>query len=129
MPSRKVQEHFGNAHEKRAECGNHETYYTLELLAYVSSVAQRRTSLSEKAQGNCQNCIASGCPHCSSVWLLWTHIPLYSYCRSLWSFGWFLGPPRRIPVTVCFGDPIMCPKIDDPTQDQIDKYHGKMLAG
>mmetsp|Transcript_15133 Transcript_15133/g.27416 ORF Transcript_15133/g.27416 Transcript_15133/m.27416 type:complete len:384 (-) Transcript_15133:257-1408(-) len=43
-------------------------------------------------------------------------------------FGWFLGPPRRIPVTVCFGDPIMCPKIDDPTQDQIDEYHGKMLA-
>ena len=44
-------------------------------------------------------------------------------------FGWFLGPPRRVPTTVCLGDPIVCPKVDEPTQEQIDEYHRKMLEG
>jgi len=44
-------------------------------------------------------------------------------------FGWFLGPPRRVPVTVCLGDPIECPQIDEPTNEQIDEYHKKLLDG
>jgi 1-acyl-sn-glycerol-3-phosphate acyltransferase len=43
-------------------------------------------------------------------------------------FGWFLGPPVRASVTVCLGEPVHCPKIDDPTQQQIDEYHAKLLA-
>lgn len=42
-------------------------------------------------------------------------------------FGWFLGPPRRLPVAVCLGEPVKCPRIDNPTQDQIDKYHQELL--
>lgn len=42
---------------------------------------------------------------------------------------WFLGPPRRVPITVCLGEPIECPKIEEPTQDQINLYHQKMLDG
>ena len=42
-------------------------------------------------------------------------------------FGWFLGPPRRTPVTVCLGNPVQCPRLDNPTQEDIDKYHGYML--
>ena len=44
-------------------------------------------------------------------------------------FGWFLGPPNRIPVCVCMGDPIKCPKIENPTQEEIDKYHGLSMTG
>jgi Diacylglycerol acyltransferase len=42
-------------------------------------------------------------------------------------FGWFLGPPRRLPVAVCLGEPVKCPRIDNPTQDEIDKYHQELL--
>jgi 1-acyl-sn-glycerol-3-phosphate acyltransferase len=42
-------------------------------------------------------------------------------------FGWFLGPPRRVPVTVCLGEPVMCPRVQDPTKEQIDKYHQQLL--
>lgn len=42
-------------------------------------------------------------------------------------FGWFLGPPRRSPIVVCLGDPVKCPKIASPSQEQIDEYHGQML--
>ena len=44
-------------------------------------------------------------------------------------FGWFLGPPNRIPVCVCMGDPIKCPKIENPTQEEIDKYHVLLMKG
>jgi Diacylglycerol acyltransferase len=44
-------------------------------------------------------------------------------------WGWLLGPPRRIPITVCLGDPLQCPKMENPTQEQIDEYHTKLLAG
>ena len=43
-------------------------------------------------------------------------------------WGWILGPPRRIPVTVCLGEPVICPQIDRPTQEDIDRYHSKLLA-
>ena len=42
-------------------------------------------------------------------------------------FGWFLGPPRRIPVAVCIGEPVKCPQIDEPTKEQINEYHEKLL--
>eukprot|EP00547_Thalassionema_nitzschioides_P003352 CAMPEP_0194221258 /NCGR_PEP_ID=MMETSP0156-20130528/30270_1 /TAXON_ID=33649 /ORGANISM="Thalassionema nitzschioides, Strain L26-B" /LENGTH=373 /DNA_ID=CAMNT_0038951611 /DNA_START=33 /DNA_END=1150 /DNA_ORIENTATION=- len=42
-------------------------------------------------------------------------------------WGWFLGPPRRVPVTVCLGQPIKCPQIDEPTKEQVDEYHQQLL--
>ncbi len=42
-------------------------------------------------------------------------------------WGWFLGPSQRVPVCVCLGEPVKCPKIDEPTQDDIDKYHSQLL--
>jgi Diacylglycerol acyltransferase len=42
-------------------------------------------------------------------------------------WGWILGPPKRLPVTVCLGQPIHCPLIANPTQPQIDHYHGLLL--
>jgi len=44
-------------------------------------------------------------------------------------FNWFLGPPKRVAVCVCMGDAIKCPKIEEPTQQDIDKYHGLLLKG
>ena len=44
-------------------------------------------------------------------------------------FGWFLGPPRRVAVCVCMGEPVRCPKMDEPTQQDIDKYHGLLVKG
>ena len=42
-------------------------------------------------------------------------------------WGWFLGPPKRVALSVCFGEPIFCPKIDNPSQEDIDKYHSQLL--
>jgi 1-acyl-sn-glycerol-3-phosphate acyltransferase len=42
-------------------------------------------------------------------------------------FFWFLGPPKRRTVSVCLGEPIHCPKIEDPTPEQIRDYHQRML--
>jgi len=42
-------------------------------------------------------------------------------------WGWFLGPPPRIPIAVCLGEPVHCPLIENPTQEQINEYHQKML--
>ncbi|CAB9521814.1 Diacylglycerol O-acyltransferase 2-like protein 6 [Seminavis robusta] len=42
-------------------------------------------------------------------------------------WGWILGPPRRVPVTVALGDPVFCPQIADPTQEDIDTYHAELL--
>lgn len=42
-------------------------------------------------------------------------------------WGWFLGPPKRIPVTVCLGEPVKVPQVAEPTQEQIDKYHQQLL--
>jgi 1-acyl-sn-glycerol-3-phosphate acyltransferase len=42
-------------------------------------------------------------------------------------FYWFLGPPSRVPVTVCLGEPVNCPQTAEPTQEDIDKYHRKLL--
>ncbi|KAL3799633.1 hypothetical protein ACHAWO_008949 [Cyclotella atomus] len=42
---------------------------------------------------------------------------------------WFLGPPVRVPICICMGDPIKCPKVENPTQEEIDKYHGLLVKG
>ena len=42
-------------------------------------------------------------------------------------WGWILGPPKRLPVTVCLGQPIHCPHVPNPTQPQIDQYHAQLL--
>ena len=44
-------------------------------------------------------------------------------------WGWLLGPPRRIPITICLGNPVQCPKTENPTPEQIDEYHAKLLTG
>eukprot|EP00934_Nitzschia_sp_Nitz4_P003728 Nitzschia sp. Nitz4//scaffold369_size34440//23532//24692//NITZ4_007845-RA/size34440-processed-gene-0.43-mRNA-1//-1//CDS//3329549374//3718//frame0 len=44
-------------------------------------------------------------------------------------YGWFLGPPKRVPVTLCLGDPIKCPLTQEPTKAEIDEYHTKMVDG
>ena len=44
-------------------------------------------------------------------------------------WGWFLGPPRRVPVTLCLGEPIECPKMAEPSKDDINLYHAQMVAG
>lgn len=42
-------------------------------------------------------------------------------------WNWILGPPKRVPVTVCLGQPIHCPQVDNPSQPQIDHYHAQLL--
>lgn len=44
-------------------------------------------------------------------------------------FGWFLGPPRRVPVTVCLGEPIVFTQVDDPSNELINENHQRMLDG
>jgi hypothetical protein len=44
-------------------------------------------------------------------------------------WGWFLGPPHRVPVTLCLGEPIECPSMSEPTNDDINQYHAQMVAG
>lgn len=44
-------------------------------------------------------------------------------------WGWFLGPPRRVPITLCLGEPIDCPQKDEPTKEDINQYHAQMVAG
>ena len=44
-------------------------------------------------------------------------------------WGWFLGPPRRVPVTLCLGEPIECPMMSEPSIDDINLYHARMVAG
>jgi len=39
------------------------------------------------------------------------------------------GPPYRTPVMLAIGDPIVVPKIEDPTKEQIAEYHGKLMEG
>jgi len=42
--------------------------------------------------------------------------------RGVFQYGWGLLPHRR-PINVVVGAPIDLPKIDKPTQEDIDKYH------
>jgi hypothetical protein len=37
------------------------------------------------------------------------------------------GPPFREPVLMAFGEPIIVPKIKEPSQEQIDEYHHKFM--
>eukprot|EP00928_Gymnodinium_smaydae_P029915 TRINITY_DN22391_c0_g2_i1.p1 TRINITY_DN22391_c0_g2~~TRINITY_DN22391_c0_g2_i1.p1 ORF type:complete len:364 (-),score=32.14 TRINITY_DN22391_c0_g2_i1:355-1446(-) len=39
------------------------------------------------------------------------------------------GPPYRHPVLLAFGNPIEVPKVEVPTQAQIDEYHAKLIDG
>jgi hypothetical protein len=50
-----------------------------------------------------------------------------SLCPFFGRCGWFLGPPSRLAVAVCMGEPVMCPLIAEPTQEQVDEYHQKLL--
>jgi len=50
-----------------------------------------------------------------------------SLCPFFGRFGWFLGPPHRVPVTICVGEPVNCPKISDPTKEDIEIYHSMLL--
>lgn len=38
------------------------------------------------------------------------------------------GPPFRTPVLVAFGEPVVVPKVAEPSQEQIDEYHAKLMA-
>jgi len=37
------------------------------------------------------------------------------------------GPPSRTPVLMAFGEPVIVPKVESPSQEQIDEYHSKMM--
>lgn len=39
------------------------------------------------------------------------------------------GPPYRTPILMAFGEPIVVPKVENPTQEQIDEYHRKLMEG
>eukprot|EP00322_Chrysochromulina_rotalis_P018503 CAMPEP_0115839044 /NCGR_PEP_ID=MMETSP0287-20121206/6050_1 /TAXON_ID=412157 /ORGANISM="Chrysochromulina rotalis, Strain UIO044" /LENGTH=390 /DNA_ID=CAMNT_0003292607 /DNA_START=8 /DNA_END=1180 /DNA_ORIENTATION=- len=52
-----------------------------------------------------------------------------SLVLGLGRFFWPLGPARRTPVLVACGDPIVCPKVESPSQEMIDKYHEKLVDG
>lgn len=42
-------------------------------------------------------------------------------------FGIPFAGPSRVPVLLAFGEPVDCPKVLDPTPDDINSYHRKML--
>ena len=47
-------------------------------------------------------------------------------------FGVFclpFGPPKPGPITAYIGKPIIVPKILEPTDEEIDKYHLEFIAG
>ena len=52
-----------------------------------------------------------------------------SVCPFFGRFNIFLGPPQRVAVCVCLGEPVRCPKINDPTKEDIDKYHSQLVQG
>ena len=52
-----------------------------------------------------------------------------SLVLGLGRFCWPLGPPSRVPVTVALGEPIECPTIPNPTMEQVDEWHARMLQG
>jgi len=39
------------------------------------------------------------------------------------------GPPKRTPVLLAFGEPIIVPKVENPTNEQIEEYHSKLMDG
>lgn len=50
-----------------------------------------------------------------------------SVCPFFGRFFWFLGPPMRVAVCCCLGEPVRCPKLDDIKQEDIDKYHTALV--
>ncbi|CAD1470029.1 unnamed protein product [Heterotrigona itama] len=52
--------------------------------------------------------------------------PVYLLGRGLFKYC-FSFIPRRTPVTVVVGSPMDLPKIEEPTVEQIDEYHGKFI--
>jgi len=50
------------------------------------------------------------------------------FCGRPWGLLPF-GPPFRQPILVAIGDPVVVPKVDDPTNEQVDKYHRELLDG
>lgn len=43
------------------------------------------------------------------------------------AFGLPFGPPKSKQLTLVIGKPIEVPKIDDPNQDQLESYQGKLI--
>lgn len=62
--------------------------------------------------------------------------PLHSFCRQygyvpVFFFGYFglpFGPPKPTPLTVVVGKPIEIPLIENPTKENLEVYHGKLLS-
>jgi 1-acyl-sn-glycerol-3-phosphate acyltransferase len=52
-----------------------------------------------------------------------------SFVLGFGRWGWPLGPAKRKPVLVACGEPIVCPKVDEPTQVLIDEFHAKLVDG
>ena len=43
---------------------------------------------------------------------------------------WPLGPPKRDnPVAVCCGEPIVVPLLEEPCQEEVDRWHAELLKG
>ena len=42
-------------------------------------------------------------------------------------FGLPLGPPKPAPLVVIIGKPIVLPKIDNPSNEVIEKYHSQFI--
>ncbi|KAI8924669.1 diacylglycerol acyltransferase [Entophlyctis helioformis] len=54
--------------------------------------------------------------------------PPLVYGRGVFQYSFGLMPFRR-PIVTIIGTPIDCPKIDDPTDEQVREYHQKYLDG
>lgn len=54
------------------------------------------------------------------------NVSVTPFCGRPWGLLPF-GPPYRTPVLLAFGEPVIVPKVEKPTQEQIDEYHDKMM--
>jgi len=52
-----------------------------------------------------------------------------SICPFYGRFGWPIGPCRRQATTMAFGEPITCEATAEPTNEQINELHAKMIEG
>lgn len=54
------------------------------------------------------------------------NVSVTPFCGRPWGLLPF-GPPKRTPILMAFGEPVIVPKVDNPTQEQIDEYHTKLM--
>ena len=54
------------------------------------------------------------------------NVSVTPFCGRPWGLLPF-GPPCRVPILMAFGEPVVCPKVEDPSNDLIDEYHRKMM--